>query len=270
MKRLFWNGRFQRHKNYNMNRNHILDYFSGVDSPFKNKKLLSILSNFVWLLFFILLFIWPKQGFYFYVREQDLPLTYLFIFELTFVLIGYLNLKCGNGEVYIKMVIIRVKYIDAQETYSFNYQGIFWSLLHVSFLLAPFLPILLVASLLSGINISGFLISIAIIFQFSVVFRLIGVSNFLVLGNNNTLSYLISRLFFIFVTGFSWYLSPFINPIQIFITFHFGRSFGEIGSINYFYFLNGYLILLISVLSTIIFYVLRIYIKRERLSLNEY
>jgi len=253
-----------------MKRNYILDHFSGIDSPFKIKKVLSILSNFVWLLFFILLFIWPKQGFYFYVKEQDLPLTYLLIFELTFILIGYLNLKCGNGEVYMKMMTIRVKYIDGQETYSFNYKGIFWSLLHVSFLLAPFLPILLVASILSGINIKVFLISVGMIFQFSVLFRLIGVSNFLILGPNNKLSYLISRLFFIFVTGFSWYLSPLINPIQMFITFHFGRSFSEIGAFNYFYFLNLYLILFISVLSAISFYVLQIYIKRERLTLNDY
>jgi hypothetical protein len=247
-----------------MRRNYSLDHFTGVDSPFKIKKVLTTLNAFVWLLFLLLLLVWPKRGLFFYIKEQDLPLTYLFVFELTFVLIGYLNLQCGNGEIYQKMMTIKVRYDNAQERYFFNYRGIFWSLLHISFLMLPVLPLLLVASLLSGININIFLNSIMVIFQFSIVFRLIGVLIFLILNPNNKLSFFISRVLFIMITGFSWYISPLISPIHIFTTLHYGKFFGGFGTTQYFFFLNTYILALIFILSTVTFYLLQSHIKQEK------
>ena len=103
-----------------------------------------------------------------------------------------------------------------------------------------------------------------VIFQFSIVFRLIGVLIFLILNPNNKLSFFISRVLFIMITGFSWYISSLISPIHIFATLHYGRPFGEFGTTQYFYFLNTYILALIFILSTVTFYLLQSHIKQEK------
>ncbi len=244
--------------------NYIFDHFTGVDSPFKIRKVLTILNTFVWLLFILLLLVWPKRGLFFYIKEQELPLTYLFVFEVAFVLMGYLNLQCGNGEIYLKVMTIKVKYDDGQEKYFFDYGGILWVILHVLFLILPILPILLVASLLAGINFSTFLISLGVVLQFSIVFRLFGVLIFLNLNPNGKLSFFITRIFFIMMTGLSWCVSPLISPVHIFTTFHYGKSFGEFETTQYFYFLNSYICALIVILSAVTFYLFRSHFNQEK------
>lgn len=154
-------------------------------------------------LIFLFLF-WPKMPLAEWIRQQEIPLCFFWIFGLCLLMNAHLNLRCGLGEFTpIKETpwIEYQKNVTYEEERPFATYGLIGFILHTVLLLLPLLPLLLMAAGLSVIEPGIVLRALAMILLFSLVCRLFGFWIYLWRGRKGPAAYFSTRLFFMLLFG---------------------------------------------------------------------
>ena len=196
-------------------------------APFFSGKMLSITFNSVWILALILLIWTPRKALYVYVSRQDIPLNFLVIFGVTLLMNTYVNLRCGHGEIFEGLILVRPErngLPTLEEERPFLSYGLVEFFLHTLFLLVIFLPLLLVSAAISEISPGVLFKVLSIIFSASLLCRLFGFLMFLSLRNWPRTGYHLNRLFFyVFIVG-TGFFAPYTNPLLMIYALCMGQG----------------------------------------------
>ncbi len=196
-----------------------LDYLSDESekslAPFFLPRILFGASGIVMIAGVLALLLWPRKPALHLIALNSIPLHFFQITAVSLVLLAYINLHCGRGELIKKNYLIEMgkDTSPSEKTRSFITYGLPEFLIHSLFLIFPFLPILILSASLSGISLIDLLLALWIIFSTSLLCRLIGFATYLIWGRWNVVGYLtgiILSLFLIFISMLFW---PGINPI---------------------------------------------------------
>jgi hypothetical protein len=161
------------------------------------------------------------------VSGPEIPLNFLVIFGVTLLLLTYVNLRCGNGEIFIASIPGRPqrdKLTTFEEERDFFSYGLIEFILHTLFLLVILLPVLLVSSALSEISPGVLIRSLSIIFVASLLCRMFGFLMFLVCRNHPMIGYQSTRLFFmLFIIGNAVF-APYTNSFLMINALYKGKE----------------------------------------------
>lgn len=174
---------------------------------------------------------WPWRGFVPFVREQRIPYSFPIVFIGLLVIVTYLHLRLGRGEIAVSRVFTRVQahrhVVPAETVYPFTRYALIIFCLHILFWLLPCFPILLLVTALSGFSLLTFGKALSIVFTAALLCRLFGFVMYLLWDNASVLGYLFARVFLaasIYATGF---LVPVINPIRVLLDLDSNRLGGS-------------------------------------------
>jgi hypothetical protein len=160
---------------------------------------------------------WPRRPLSsFFIRGQTPPMLF-FVAAATLVILAYLNLRHGAGE---------LTTVPAGEPTGRG--GWLVEALHTLFWLLPFLPFLLLATAMAGITWFGLLNALALIISTTLLCRLVGLVMARLADRSRIFEYLgflLTRLFlvaFLFVTAWT---APTLNPLHL--VYHWPRYLAE-------------------------------------------
>ncbi|GAK58410.1 hypothetical protein U27_05384 [Candidatus Vecturithrix granuli] len=199
-------------------------------SPFFSKRMLSILFNSVLIVCGVLLLFWPWKNLVSFISQQKIPLTFFHVCTTTLVILAYIHLRCGGGEImkgnYYASTYSKEVSSLAMEQNFFKY-GLVEFAAYVILLLLPFLPLLILAASVSVIPLLHFLNACAIVLATSFLCRVFGFFIYLVRGRFSSLGYFCSRIFLALYLFATITLAPAINPILN--IYRFNKNLQNIG-----------------------------------------
>ncbi len=175
-----------------------------------------MLFNSVLIVCVLLVLFWPWKNLFSFASQQKIPLTFFQVFTATLVILAYIHLRCGRGEM-VKSNYSASTY--SKEVSSFEIEqdflkyGLVEFAMHVILLLLPFLPLLMLAASVSAIPLLHFLNACAIVLATTLFCRLFGFFIYLLVGSFSSLGYFCSRIFLALYLFATITLAPAINPI---------------------------------------------------------
>jgi len=162
---------------------------------------------------------WPWQGFVAYLEDQRIPYTFPVIFIALLMIQTYIHLQLGRGEVGANYHFLREKmhqqYLPTEVLTPFVQYGFIRFCIQIVVLLFPPLPILLLATAVSGFPLSTLLKALSVIATAALVCRLMGFLLYELWGTNSILGYFLARIFLATVMYLSGFLKVPINPIRV-------------------------------------------------------
>ncbi len=165
----------------------------------------------------LVLLFWPREPLLFYIRSGTGPLLFFQTFAATLIILSYLNLRCGRGEL-IKADYMyqfqKEKTVREKENPFLQY-GLWVFLVHTFFMLAPFLPPLMLASSISGISPLSFFEALTVLFTAALLSRFFSFLVYLLLGRASVLGYLLIRGFAVFYLFATAGFAPVFNPLRM-------------------------------------------------------
>lgn len=208
----------------------LLDDSEQSLSPFFSKRMLSVLFNSVLIVCGVLLLFWPWKNLVSFISQQKIPLTFFQVFTATLVILAYIHLRCGQGEMmkgdyYDSMQSKATSSIEKEQ--DFLKYGLVEFVIHVMLLLLPFLPLLMLAASVSAIPLLHFLNACAIVLATALCCRLFGFFIYLLVGRFSSLGYFCSRIFLTFYLFATITLAPAVNPILN--IYRFNKNLQNIG-----------------------------------------
>jgi hypothetical protein len=216
---------------------------------FFSERTLSLTFSFAALVAFFLVLMWPKGSLYDYLREQGPPLTFLFTFEVTLIMLSYLNLRWGGGELFRgneAFTLLDKRFTSLEEETGFFFYGLVGFLLHVLLLLSLCLPLLIASAAVSGESISVFAMALAVLFGSALICRLGG---FLIhlLCRHRWIAFHLARVFYLLFFLASAFLPSFVNPVIMIYLLH------KEGKVLSRYPVNGYLLYVMFTATMVLF-----------------
>jgi len=199
---------------------------------------------------FILL-LWPRQSLYSYIGSNSAPILFFLGFGATHLLLAYVSLCCGRGELSLKNYYSRYgsDVSTYEKEFDFMRYGLVAALIHTLILILVCLPVLILCAAVSCMSLIGFIKALFIVYTASLFCRLAGFLCYLFWGRLSALGYVAARLVMIaFVFG-TYAFARNINPLHILYTMNTGP--GGMGA----YLDHAYGIYMVSVGLAIIFLV---------------
>jgi len=197
--------------------NYFTDESEKTLAPFFSPPTMSAVFTGIMIVSGLLLLFWPRRDLASFIGQNKAPLVFFVIFTVTLIMHAYLNLRCGRGEM-IKFKYFpggRLNIVTFEKENSFLQYGLIGFLLHILFLLFPFLPLLILSTPISGLSLLTFARACSIIFTAALLCRMFGFIVYFWGGRLSSFGYLLTRVFiavFLFVTIL---LAPAINPILV-------------------------------------------------------
>lgn len=208
----------------------LIDDSEQAFSPLLSKRMLSILFNSILIVCGLLLLFWPWKNLVSFISQQKIPLTFFQVFTATLVILAYIHLRCGGGEMrksnyYASTYSQEVSSLEMEQ--DFLKYGLVEFVMHVILLLLPFLPLLMLAASVSAISLFHFLDACAIVLAAAFLCRVCGFFIYLLVGRFSSLGYFCSRIFLALYLFATITLAPAINPILN--IYRFNKNLQNIG-----------------------------------------
>lgn len=187
-------------------------------APFFSPFMMKVMLNSVLIVAALVILFWPWQHLFSFVSRRDVPTVFFKIFMATLIITSYINLRCGRGE--MVKVDFYTKYYQKEaatreKEHEFFRYGFVEFLLHSLILLLPFLPILLLATAISGLSMLTFAQGLYVLFGGSLCCRLFSFSVYLIWGRFSATGYFMARVIMIVFLVISATFAPVANPILI-------------------------------------------------------
>ncbi len=195
-------------------------------APFFSPLMSSITYNYIWILGVILLISWPHKSLYQYIQSHNMPLTFMAVFAASMIMISYIQIRCGRGEVFVKdsySKMMREGVRTFEEDNGFIIYGLPQSIMHILFFVFLSLPMLILAASISGVGIEHLLMALFILFMSALVCRWFAFLIYLILGRWNFWGYLLPRIFFILIFFITAFYNDFANPVLLLNLFFEGE-----------------------------------------------
>lgn len=197
-------------------------------APFFSPLMSSITYNYVWILGALLLLFWPHKSLDQFIRGHNMPLIFIGVFAASMIMISYIQIRCGRGEVFVKDSygkMLREGIKTFEEEQDFLSYGLPQSLLHILFFVLLSLPLLIFAASVSGASAEHLLMALFIIFMSALICRWFSFLVYLLLGRWNFWGYILPRLFFILVFFVTALFNDFANPVLLLNLFFKGKVY---------------------------------------------
>jgi MFS family permease len=176
----------------------------------------AMVSGLVMVCGLVLLF-WPREPLSFYIATSSGPLLFFQTFSVTLIVLSHLNLRCGRGEMMetdFTRTFKKKARSHEEGKHFLRYGGLLFAV-QTLFILFPFLPILMLASAVSGISALGFIQAISMIYVTVFLCRLFGFFAYLLWGGASVAGYLLVRgfatVYLLATAGFA----PVVNPLKM-------------------------------------------------------
>ena len=151
------------------------------------------------------------------MRQGKGPSVFFPVMAAALVIYAYVQLRCGRGE------IVKSRFSENylrqlstfEQEYSFMEYAFVEFLLHVVFLVLLIIPVLMLATSISGLPFIVLIQGVSVIFTAALLCRLIGFMTYLLWGRGGSIGYLIARVLmciFLFVTALNL---PVVNPVRL-------------------------------------------------------
>jgi len=227
----FYVSRFTFYVSRFMNFNCLTDESEKSLNPFFSPKVMSALFNSIVIVSGLLLIFWPRN-FASFISQNKTPLVFTVVFSATLVILSYINLRCGRGEL-VKFKFFFHEYPELEKIVvfekenSFLQYGLVGFLFHVTFLLFPFLPLLVLSTSVSGVSLLVFVKAFSVVFTGSLLCRVLGFIAYIFWRRTGYPGYLLTRVFLgVFFLG-TLLLAPAVNPILV--LYELNNSLSQIG-----------------------------------------
>jgi len=165
----------------------------------------------------VLLVMWPRQPFYYFLEASHAPLLFFQVFAVVAILCSYLSLRCGRGEMvqrdYFSEYYEELPAFEKERNF-FTY-GLVGFLLHTAFLVLPFIPILIIATTVSWVPFALFAKAVIVLYAGALLCRITGFVLYLLGGRLSYSGYFIARVFIIFYLFATALFYSRINPLNI-------------------------------------------------------
>jgi hypothetical protein len=201
----------------------IQEYF--IDStghalvPFFSKRIMSTAFYITLILGGLTILTWPWQGFVIHMKDQRVPFTFPVVFIGLFAIQTYMHLRLGRGEIGINYHFthekIHQQYLATEVVRPFLQYGFVKFCFQIVALLLPALPILLLATAISGFSLLTCLKALSVVATAALICRLWGFWLYELWGNASIFGYFLARIFLagtMYLTGF---LKTPINPLRV-------------------------------------------------------
>jgi hypothetical protein len=192
-------------------------------APFFSSNMSSITIGCLWILGIILILTWPYTNIFQHIKGFRIPSTFLTTFAGSLIMISYLNLRCGLGEIIPQSHYARLEreglttFEEEREYFSYGFPQ---SVLHTLVLYLLMLPFLIIGAATSGISLGAFTWGLAILFTASLLCRQVSFFLLLVLGRWRLSGYLGARLFYILFLFATIPITPYLNPFLLLYKLH--------------------------------------------------
>jgi len=165
----------------------------------------------------VLLAMWPRKPFYHFLEAAYAPLSFFQVSATVAILCSYLSLRCGRGE-----MVQRDFYSDfyselpvfEKERNFFTY-GLVGFLLHTAFLVLPYIPILIIAKIVSWVPFTPFAKTVLVLYASALLCRMIGFVLYLLGGRLSYSCYFVARVLFILYLFATTLFYSRLNPLHI-------------------------------------------------------
>lgn len=165
---------------------------------------------------------WPRHTLFHYIDSGNGPLLFFLSFSASLVILSYINMLCGRGEL-IKSDFPsyhQKEWVVREKELPFLRYGLPVMTIHTLFILLPFLPVLIIASAVSGISPAAFTQALSMLIIASLLSRFFGFFLILLLGRFSSAGYLLNRGFIaIYLFGTAAF-APVFNPLHILYDLH--------------------------------------------------
>ncbi|MEW6187897.1 MAG: hypothetical protein AB1585_19385 [Thermodesulfobacteriota bacterium] len=207
-----------------------LDYILGESekdlAPIFSSPMSSITLSSLWIMGILLFLSWPYTSLYRYLQDARIPWTFFSTFAGALIIISYINIRCGLGEIIPNIVYARLEregVTTREEERDYFSYGLPQTLIHTLTLLLLLLPFLILAGAINGIPWRIFILGLSIIFSASLLCRQVAFLLLLIWGRWRLSGYLGARLFFCFFLFATGFFLPAINPLLLLFNLHFGQ-----------------------------------------------
>ena len=200
-----------------MNRHFPIDDSERSLAPFFSPPVISAVIFGLVMVGGVVLLFWPREPLFSYIRSGRGPLLFFQTFSATLIIQSYLNLRWGRGEL-IKTDFTHQFQKEAsvyEREIPFLRYGLPLFLVHTLFILSPFLPMLILASAVSGISFTGFIQAISVLLTAALLSRLFGFFVYLLWGSASVAGYLLIRGFAVFYLFATVGFAPAHNPLRM-------------------------------------------------------
>jgi hypothetical protein len=196
-------------------------------APIFSSGMVSITVGCLWVMGIILVLTWPFKFLFQYIEGFRIPQTFLGTFVGGLIMVSYLNLRCGLGEIIPKSIFARseregLTTFDEERDYcSYGFpQSVFHTLVFHLLLL----PFLIIGAAVSGISLPAFVLGLAILITASLLCRQASFFLLLILGRWRASGYLGSRIFYVLFLFATVFIAPFLNPVLLLVKLHYGEE----------------------------------------------
>ena len=207
-----------------------LDYIFGDNerdlSPIFSSNMASITMGCLWVMGIILVLTWPYAPLFQYIKDFRIPQTFLSTFVGGLIMVSYINIRCGLGEIIPKSIFARSEregITTFEEERDYLFYGFPQSVLHTLVFHLLLLPFLIIGAAVTGIVPRDFALGLAILFTASLLCRQASFFFLLVLGRWRLSAYLGARLFYILFLFPTAFIAPFLNPVLLLVKIHYGE-----------------------------------------------
>ncbi len=187
-------------------------------TPFFSPRMLKLYFDCIWTFGLLLLLFWPKKALHDYIYHYNAPMCFSAGFITGIIIISYVSLRCGRGEMVHTGYIHRMErkeVVFAEETHDFVSYGLIEFFLHTILLILLLFPMLIWASGVSGIRLSIFAKAVLVLFLSSLACRLFGFLMYLMFGKWSKTGYFCARIFFILFIFLTGVFAPVVNPLRL-------------------------------------------------------
>lgn len=195
-------------------------------APIFSTGMVSITIGSLWIMGLILVLTWPYSSLLQYIKNFRIPQTFLGTFVGGLIMVSYMNLRCGLGEIIPKSIFARLEregLATFEEERGYASYGFPQSVLHTLVFYLLMLPFLVIGAALTGISPRAFAQGLAILFTASLLCRQVSFFLLLVCGRWRLSGYLGARLFFVLFLFATGYIAPSLNPILLLVNLHYGE-----------------------------------------------
>jgi hypothetical protein len=195
-------------------------------APIFSSTMVSITMGCLWLMGTIIVLTWPYATLFQYIKGFRIPQTFLSTFVGGLIMVCYMNLRCGLGEIIPKSIFARSEregITTFEEERDYLSYGFPQSVLHTLVFHLLMLPFLIIGAALTGISLRVFALGLAILFTASLLCRQVSFFLLLVLGRWRLSGYLGARLFYILFLFASGFIAPLLNPVLLLVNLHYGK-----------------------------------------------
>jgi hypothetical protein len=196
-------------------------------APIFSPGMVSITMGCLWVMGIILVLTWPFKFLFQYIEGFRIPQTFLGTFVGGLIMVSYLNLRCGLGEIIPNSIFARLEregittFEEERDYLAYEFPH---ALLHILVFHLLLLPFLILGAAVTGISLQDFVLGLGILLTASLLCRQVSFFLLLILGRWQVSGYLGSRLFyFIFILA-TVFIAPFLNPVLLLVKLHYGEE----------------------------------------------